>query len=651
MAKAKIVREAAEASAEFSRKAYNEILDFFGYGADAEEIMSEAGKLSPQTRNLLKALERDDFLGFETPDQALKQFIENPVYTLENYDVSPQLKGALTKFANNPPSKPAKNIDDVNPRIGAAAGGTLLGMLGLAGSQDTEAAVVNPKKVIQMINAGVLDPTSELTQKVYDNAVKRMDDLMNTPYYRDAYRTGQSTYTPDNVQHNIIQPESMMDGAIVNYRTDRSDKGKVSEFLGSPVDVDVQSGYKFTPSIGSENDLGWMSMGLADKAGTAQKAHNKAIDLASMLDAPVYANSAVMGVPSSRFSTPVSELMMGKIRDMDLPKELVDAFDAEMRKTDPDWVGLKSDSALDQLIGRNGFSKEGAGAHRHRFLATLEKAAFRDAGLPQPRTALSLIDSPEFAGLDSVRDYGLSGVNIWTPDVDRPTSLFEQLHNSYNYGMPKTAGVEGRFEAPISFKAMNPDIYDEFADVTVGGKPSKRGGTTPVMPIPNDQLINASMDRKAGGVGTIQRTNQRWLDSVSAAIEHNKNLIAQYGSLGAALAAGQTFADVPDPVEELRQSEQEFGMSDIEKLRASEREFMAPNSVSDAYGRASQYWDTQRQDAANSGATLAEWFMPDYEYSQKKAMGDKSIGTGIFAALEKLDPMGYVGLIDALRNR
>lgn len=118
MAKAKIVREAVETSAEFARKAYDEVLDFFGYGADADEIMSEVGNLSPQTRNVLKALERDDFLGFETPDQALKQFIENPVYTYENYDISPQLKGALTKFSNNPPSKPSKTMADVGPRVG-----------------------------------------------------------------------------------------------------------------------------------------------------------------------------------------------------------------------------------------------------------------------------------------------------------------------------------------------------------------------------------------------------------------------------------------------------------------------------------------------------------------------------------------------------
>jgi hypothetical protein len=150
MAKNKIAREVVESSAEFARKAYDEILDFFGYGADAEEIMSEVNSLTPETRRVVKALQRDDFMGFETPDQALKQFIEDPVYTYENYDVSPQLKGALTKFANNPPSKPKKTMEDVAPRINSG----LLGDYDMANSAKTQ--VTNTDKTYQKAR-GILD--------------------------------------------------------------------------------------------------------------------------------------------------------------------------------------------------------------------------------------------------------------------------------------------------------------------------------------------------------------------------------------------------------------------------------------------------------------------------------------------------------------
>lgn len=106
-----------------------------------------------------------------------------------------------------------------------------------------------------------------------------------------------------------------------------------------------------------------------------------------------------------------------------------------------------------------------------------------------------------------------------------------------------------------------------------------------------------------------------------------------------------------NPIDQLRASEQQFDMSPIEQLRASEREFMAPNAVSDVYGRANEFFDKERQAAQESGATLGEWLIPDYEYSQKRAMGDKSVTTGLLSMLEKLDPVGYIGLINAIGKR
>lgn len=51
---------------------------------------------TPQQRFLLRALAREDFLGFDYPHQAIKALIEEP----EAFDLSPTLKGALTKFTN-----------------------------------------------------------------------------------------------------------------------------------------------------------------------------------------------------------------------------------------------------------------------------------------------------------------------------------------------------------------------------------------------------------------------------------------------------------------------------------------------------------------------------------------------------------------------
>lgn len=105
------------AAAEFAQKAYNELLDFVGYNPTADDIESALPELSKETRNIVKALQRDDYLGFETPDQALAEIINRPDETIANFDVSPQLKSALTKNAYTP-KKPKKTLDDVSFPIG-----------------------------------------------------------------------------------------------------------------------------------------------------------------------------------------------------------------------------------------------------------------------------------------------------------------------------------------------------------------------------------------------------------------------------------------------------------------------------------------------------------------------------------------------------
>lgn len=128
------------------------------------------------------------------------------------------------------------------------------------------------------------------------------------------------------------------------------------------------------------------------------------------------------------------------------------------------------------------------------------------------------------------------------------------------------------------------------------------------------------------------------------------------GSLGAgALATGSDRA-MANPVADLRSSEAQFGMSPqdraIADLRASESAtWLTPNATSDLYGRANKYFDAERKAAEESGAMLGSLMIPSFDYSQKKAMGDSGIVTGILAALEKADPVGYIGLLDAYRRR
>ena len=63
-------------------------------GIDAEDLKA----MSPQGKKLFKALEKDDFLGFDTVDEAALALFDDG---LDNYDASPQLKKALGEYVNN----------------------------------------------------------------------------------------------------------------------------------------------------------------------------------------------------------------------------------------------------------------------------------------------------------------------------------------------------------------------------------------------------------------------------------------------------------------------------------------------------------------------------------------------------------------------
>lgn len=504
--------------------------------------------------------------------------------------------------------------------------------------------------VPQLIKMGLLKADMSHSGRAVENAMGEFQTLMRKPFFREAMEKARQSGFASNidrvpVERPTLDPESVLGRAIVNYQTDRSDKGLIDMLLGTSTDVLNESGTKFSPTH-QDLGLGWMSMGKDKGLGTAQKAHRNAQLLAEANQSDVLANSTVMGDTSSYFATPVSELMLARVRDMDMPKGLLDAFDQKMREVKPDWVGIRSQDARNQLTGKGGFSMEGAGAERKRFLEVLKMPEFRKAGFPQPHTALDVVDNPEYANMPT----GVSGVNMWTPDVGLPSLRQEGVHASYSHGMPSKEYL-GQFEAPVSWEAMNPRALRELSTEMTKGKKGP-------MPYTREQMINANQTRLAGNKGTIQIADQEWLDSVTNAIEHNKQLIAKYGSIPMALAAGEVLADEGDPVGDLRASEAQWDMSPqdraIADLRASEADSRDPNfNVAMAYQDADDLWRNTGQTFKNMGAPsgLVDFLTPTFESSRDRAMGDDSAMTTVFSVLEKLDPTAYAGLLGALMRR
>jgi len=470
---------------------------------------------------------------------------------------------------------------------------------------------------LNLIKLGLLDADKVTSPRAIKNAQKRLSDLMKLRHYREyinrANESGfESIYVPEPVQHQIVTPEDYAGHEIVSYKTDRSDLGRVESFLGNLVNTNVQSGTKFTPKH-ADQGLGWMSMGSdTGMSGIANKAHRKAITAENVSDRPSVASSILMGEESSQFSTPLSEMMINTIKKNMPSKKSVAEFNADMRKTDPNWVGLESDSALDQLIGRNGFDKDGAGALRLRFLEQMNSPKYRDKGFPQPKAALPLIDNPEYEGLP----IGTQGINMWLPDTSRRVEAKPGLHDSYSHGMPLLEGTMGRYEVPVSFAAQNPSLFRELEKVAV----DKFG-----KPLVDHTKLNKSLDSSYGAPYTRQTMDQEAIDSVNKAIEYNKALIAKYGSLPAALAAGEVMADEkPDEnYNPFANLVRKYGFTQAQKMI---------NDIKSQIDR--------KQQIKDDAAKMASW----ERESHRAPRSDTLIDIGNFIKADE----GNIGLLDAM---
>jgi len=483
-------------------------------------------------------------------------------------------------------------------------------------------------EVVKLIKLGLLKPDAAAKPRAIKNAQEEYKNLMKKKHYREMVAKAAeddfgSLYVPENVQHQIVKPEDFAGHALVNYKTDRSDLGVVDRFLGTQMGTKVQSGTKFTPKHADEL-FGWASMGSdTGMSGIANKAHRKAIATENLTDMPSAASSVLMGEESSRFSVPVAEMMLKLVKDNMPSKQAVKAFDDEMRKTDKKWVGLESDEALEQLKGLGDHTMKGAGAHRKRFLQVLEKPEFRKMGFPQPNTALPVIDNPEYAGLP----IGTQGLNMWLPDTARRVENKTGLHESYSHILPRLEGTMGRYEVPVSFAAQNPAVMRALGDAYTTPKWSEKTlKLTKPRPFTYGELMTANMDRSAGATGTIQKIDQESIDSVNKAIEYNKALIAKYGSLPAALAAGEVMAD-----EKPDEAKYNPFASLVRKYGFTQAQEMI-NDIKSQIDR--------KQQIKDDAAKMASW----ERESHRAPRSDTLIDIGNFIKADE----GNIGLLDAM---
>lgn len=84
---------------EFDRDIIDEWFEYLDEDALHDEVLGALDQFKPKYRSFLKALAKEDWLGFDYPSQAVNEFVRNPnIY--EQFEISPALKGAATKLVN-----------------------------------------------------------------------------------------------------------------------------------------------------------------------------------------------------------------------------------------------------------------------------------------------------------------------------------------------------------------------------------------------------------------------------------------------------------------------------------------------------------------------------------------------------------------------
>ena len=320
----------------------------------------------------------------------------------------------------------------------------------------------------------------------------------------------------------IIMPEDIENTVLVPHKGDISGTDVTLTNIGGfdlPVPVTSRGGARYPNSPLTPEGNYWASM----KTG-AVPFQNKAEGLMESLKMDATGVYTAMGREANYFNQAFADGMLQWSQSMKLPKEAIKKFDDDLRKSKPEWVGLNSPEARDQLLGMGNFKPEGAGKFRSAFTKKMSKAEYRDLGFPTIVDIEKAFIDPDLAGT-ALGEAGFTMGRVGKEfDLNRNTN-----HPSYNTGI----GGEyiGGFEQSVPPQIMYPDAYKQLEGVMTKPKSDK-----PPRLLYDAEKIDAIAKRQ----DLFQVADARWVDTASKWLEDNKG--ASNAALIAAVGLPATMA-------------------------------------------------------------------------------------------------------------
>ena len=340
----------------------------------------------------------------------------------------------------------------------------------------------------------------------------------------------------DVLQRDIIQPEDLQGSALVPIQGDPSIAGaNLLDVEGVPLSAPValQGGPNYSLMNADLNSL----LGWASSQGAAQKLQNQITRAAGLSD-DVRGVYARMGDESMKFNTMLVEAMVRQIPALGIAKKDINRFNADVRKSVPDFAGVETEEGLAQMKGLAPASKKGGKPVSPSDLRKLVvnkmdmKNDYGKVGFPSYEDTLRAITEPELRGLPR-GESGFSTIKAFPGSA----LLDDAMHDTYSHGVKGIYG--GGLEESVPYQVMFPDLYRATADLRVTQKNSARLG----------QPLNET--ERTGAVllgGGAQKADQQWLDGVMTYLE-NKKKLGRAAAITLALSAGNANSIPPEDLD------------------------------------------------------------------------------------------------------
>jgi hypothetical protein len=267
------------------------------------------------------------------------------------------------------------------------------------------------------------------------------------------------------VPSKTIKPEDMEGGRVIFDAGDRAVAGqKLVRINGIDLEfpIDLMGGPQFMMYQKHLRDNGGIGSIWASDQGAITSLTRQAVG-----DEDVYFMPTVMTQTGLDFNTMMSDALIQQADKMKITKKSKKAFDKAVKNIRPEWKGIDSPEAREQLLEN--------GPLRHAFVDRMDQAEFQSMGFPDVAQTRVAITDPAYLDLP----FASGGMTVGKVDKGNPILNkkgevvgFEPVESPNlphpTYSTQLSGDYVGGFEVPVPRQLLAPDFYKKRREMGAG---------------------------------------------------------------------------------------------------------------------------------------------------------------------------------------